>query len=121
MNGPCAVPAPRCGHIGPNVARHHLLGRGADGGYVEPEIFLYLCQPVCHQGGIHRLLALEALDGPMPATPGVLVGRIACTLRWLGWGTDPAPVTLPGEQLRAIGDVLQTLGRELRRAERSGA
>jgi hypothetical protein len=121
MNGPCAVPAPRCGYCGPGVARHHLLGRDADGKYVQPELLLLLCQPDCHQGGIHRLLTLGALDGPMPATPGVLLGRIACTFRWLAWGSDPAPVTLSGEQLRAIGDVLETIGRELRRAEGSGA
>jgi len=84
VNAPCTVPAPRCGYVGPGVANHHVLLCGADGEYVWPEILLPLCQPDCHQAGVHRLLQIEKLDGPMEPTPAVIVGRIGCTFHWLG-------------------------------------
>ena len=84
MNAPCTVPAPRCGYIGPGVADHHVLLCGADGEYVQPEILLPLCQPACHQAGVHRILQIEGLDRPMEATSAVIVGRIGCTFHWLG-------------------------------------
>lgn len=121
MNGPCFIPAPRCGYVGKGVGLHHLLGRDAAGGYLPPELFIPLCQPDDHQAGIHRLLGLEALDGPMPTTPGVLVGRIAVTLRWLTWDTPPPE---PGAVLatrpllvRAVAEQLLRISRDLRRSE----
>jgi hypothetical protein len=66
------------------VAGHHVLGCDADGEYVQPEILLRLCQPACHQAGVHRILQVEGLDGPMEVTPAVVVGRIGCTFHWLG-------------------------------------
>ena len=118
MNGPCL----RCG--GANVAQgHHVLGRDASRAYVVPEVLAPLCAPRCHQAGIHRLLSTAGLDGPMKATPGVLVGRIACFLGWLVWpceDDDCEPVV--GGALRTvlaeIANVLAAIAHELRTDER---
>jgi hypothetical protein len=119
MNAPCSVPAHRCRYQGPGVARHHVLGRGADGEYIQPELLLALCQPECHQAGVHRVLQAAGLDGPKPATPGVLISRIACNLAWLGWDRRGC-VTLPAELLAGLAEVLGPIGRELRQAEVGG-
>ena len=119
MNGACAIPAPRCGYVGPGVAAHHVLGRGADGSYITPEILLPLCQREggrCHQGGIHRLLDAAGVEGPMPATHGVLVLRIATTLGWLSVGRT-GDLLIPCAFVADIADVLGEIGRDLLRQE----
>jgi len=116
VNAPCTIPAPRCGYVGPGVAGHHVLLCGADGEYVQPEILLPLCQPACHQAGVHRLLQIEGLDRPMEATPAVIVGRIGCSLCWLGLGRS-GDVTLPAEFLADSGEELIRAFRNLRRTE----
>ena len=113
VNAPCTIPAPRCGYVGPGVGGHHVLGRGADGEYLQPEILLPLCQPDCHQRGVHRLLQIEGLDGPMDATPAVTVGRIGCALLWLGLDRSGV-VTLPAEFLADCGGELVRASRALR-------
>ena len=115
MNGTCAIGAPRCGHVGA-VERHHLLGRGADGRYLEPQLLIPLCAE-CHQLGAHRLLGLAGLDGRREATPAVLLRRLAVGLRWLAW-TEPVPpsgAVLVGWPaiVRGVAEVLDQLGREL--------
>ena len=117
MNAPCTVPAPRCGYVGTGVAGHHVLGCGADGGYVQPEILLPLCQPACHQAGVHRILQIEELDAPMEATPAVIVGRIGCSFYWLGLGRC-GEVTVPAAFLADCGGELIRASRNLRRTER---
>ena len=117
MNARCTIPAPRCGYVGPGVAGHHVLLCGADGEYVQPEILLRLCQPACHQAGVHRLLQIEGLDHPMEATPAVIVGRIGCSFRWLGLDRS-GEVTLPAEFLADCGEELIRAFRNLRRGER---
>jgi hypothetical protein len=115
----CWIPAPRCGHEGPGVAGHHVLGCDETGAYIEPEILVSLCQPDCHQGGVHRLLKAEGIDGLRPATPGVLIGRIGVTLSWLGIpGTGE--LTIPDWFFAALAEVLLQISRELRRAEALG-
>ncbi|MHB8246872.1 MAG: hypothetical protein ACYDGN_16290 [Acidimicrobiales bacterium] len=116
MTAPCIIPAPRCGQVGPGTQLHHVLVIGADGKYVQPEILIPLCQPDCHQGGIHRLLTVAGIDGPMEATPGVLVGRLGETFRWLGW-TRTGEITLPCQLLFEIGSELSRIGRDQRAAE----
>lgn len=119
MNGACAIPAPRCGYCGPGVGGHHVLGRGADGNYVQPEILLSLCQReggTCHQGGIHRLLRAAGVEGPMPATHGVLVLRIAATLGWLSIGRS-GDLLIPCTFVADLADVLGEVGRDLRHQE----
>jgi hypothetical protein len=58
-------------------------------------------------------LQIEELDGPMAATPAVIVGRIGCTFRWLGWDRS-GDVVLPAELLAACGDELVRVSRTLR-------
>lgn len=119
MNGACAIPAPRCGYVGPGVGGHHVLGCGADGRYVEPEILLALCQQqggTCHQGGVHRLLRAAGVEGPMLATHGVLVLRIATTLGWLSVGRT-GELLVPCAFIADLADVLGAIGRDLRRQE----
>jgi hypothetical protein len=111
----CAVPAHRCTGPGP-VQLHHLLGRGADGRYVEPELLIPLCQPDDHQLGVHAVLKAAGVDGPMGATPGVIVGRVACAFGWLAWDRQ-GDITLPGEFLASVADVLGGVGRALRHQE----
>jgi len=107
----------RCGAA--RVAQgHHVLGRGADGNYVSPEILAALCSPDCHQVGIHQLLAKAGIDGPLEPTPGVLVGRIGCFLGWLAWPHHgelvvPDLIEVPGSLLVEIADVLARISREL--------
>ncbi|MHB1582210.1 MAG: hypothetical protein ACYCU7_03230 [Acidimicrobiales bacterium] len=114
----CAIPAPRCGFVGRGVQLHHILVCDEHGAYVQPEILLPLCgrSGGCHQDGIHRLLAAQRLDGPMPATPGVIVGRIAVTLGWLVWRRS-GTVTLDAALLTDLCDVLAKVGFDLRRRE----
>lgn len=88
---------------------HHLLGRGADGRYLQPELLIPLCSPDDHQCGVHAVLKAAGLDGPMEPTPGVLIGRLACTFGWLDW--DGTGVLAP------VADVLGEVGRGLRRQE----
>jgi hypothetical protein len=95
-----------------------MLGRGADDAYAQPEILVPLCQPDCHQAGIHHLLRLARIGDPMEATPGVLVERIGINLGWLVWDR-PTTVTLPGILLADTADELGRIGRQLRRAEGS--
>jgi hypothetical protein len=116
VNAPCTVPAPRCGYAGPGVAGHHVLLCGADGEYVQPEILLRLCQPECHQAGVHRLLQIEGLDSPMKATPAVIVGRIGCTFHWLGLDRS-GDVVLSAEFLDDCGGELVRAFRNLQRTE----
>lgn len=116
MKTACVVPAPRCGYVGPGVARHHILGRAADGSYVQPEILVAFCQPDCHQAGIHHILSRAGLDGPMEPTPGLLVCRIAANLGWIGQHRT-GDVVLFAELLAEIADVLWGVGSELRDAE----
>ena len=119
MNGACFVPAPRCGYVGAGVGGHHVRGRGADGRYVAPEILIPLCQregATCHQGGIHRLLQTAGVDGPMQATHGVLIVRIATTLGWLSIGRS-GDLVVPCAFLADLADVLGRIGRDLRRQE----
>jgi hypothetical protein len=111
MNGRCLVP--RCGAVGP-IHWHHLTGRGPDDRYCHPDLTISLC-PECHQPGIHRLLQIAGLDGPMEATPGVLVGRVAANFGWLGWDRT-GTVELRCDLLAGIADVLGDVGRQLRRA-----
>jgi len=73
-----------------------------------------LCQPACHQAGVHRLLDIEGLDRPMEVTPAVLVGRIGCTLCWLGLDRS-GDVTLPAAFLADCGQELVRAFRNLRR------
>jgi hypothetical protein len=118
MTGPvCVIPSRRCPHEDP-VQLHHALGRGADGRYIKPEILVPLCQPDCHKMGIHAVLRSAGLDGPMEPTPGVLVGRLGCTLGWIG-GRGKGDVTLPAKLLCELAEVLGPISRELRRAETS--
>lgn len=112
----CSIPAPRCGYAGPGVQLHHVLGSDETGHYIEPQILVPLCQPGCHQHGVHRLLAAQRLDGTMPATPGVIVGRIATTLGWLVW-TREGVVSLDAALLSACIDVLAEVAHDLRRGE----
>jgi hypothetical protein len=119
MNAPCTVPAPRCGYVGKGVAGHHVLLCDADGEYVQPEILLRLCQPACHQTGVHRILQIEGLDRPMEAIPAVIVGRIGCSFYWLGLGRS-GEVTVPAGFLADCGEELIRAWRKLREAQ-SGA
>lgn len=121
MNGACLIPAPRCGYVGPGVGGHHVLGCGPDGSYVQPEIRIPLCQReggTCHQAGIHRLLEAAGVEGPMAATNGVLVLRIATTLGWLSLSRT-GEIVLPCAFIAEVADVLGSIGRELRHQERS--
>lgn len=121
MNGACSIPAPRCDYVGPGVGGHHMLGRGPDGRYVLPKILVPLCQReggTCHQGGIHRLLAAAGVEGPMAATNGVLVLRIATTLGWLSLPRT-GEIVLPCAFIAETADVLGEIGRDLRHQERS--
>jgi hypothetical protein len=94
-----------------------MLGRCSDDTYVQPEILVPLCQPGCHQAGIHHALRLAGLGDPMQATSGVLIGRIAINLGWLVWDR-PSSVTLPGGLVADVANVLGRIGRQLRRSER---
>jgi hypothetical protein len=116
---PCVIPTSRCPHED-KAQLHHVLGRGADGRYLEPQVVIPLCQPDCHQMGIHALLRGIHLDGPMPATPGVVIGRIACTLGWLG-GSGRGEIALPASLLSDLGGVLGTVSVELREQEAARA
>jgi hypothetical protein len=107
----------RCGSTH-YVQGHHMLCCGVDGAYVQPEILVPLCQPDCHQAGVHHLLRLAGIGDPMEATPGVRVERIGVNLGWLVWDR-PATVTLPGALLADVADELGRIGRELRRSEAS--
>ncbi len=107
----------RCGSTH-GVQRHHMLGRDADGAYVQPEIRVSLCQPDCHQGGIHPLLRHNGIGDPMEATPGVRIERIAANLGWLV-SDRPPTVTLPGAFVVEVADELGRIGRGLRRSEAS--
>ena len=121
MNGACAIPAPRCGYVGPGLGGHHVLGRGVDGDYVKPEILIPLCQReggTCHQGGVHRLFRAAGVEGPMEATNGVLILRIATTLGWLSVGRT-GDLVIPCAFVADVADVLGGIGRELRREERT--
>jgi hypothetical protein len=121
VNRACLVPTPRCGYVGPGVGGHHVLGRGADGRYVEPEILIPLCQReggTCHQGGVHRLLRAAGVEGPMEATYGVIVLRIAATLGWLSIGRT-GDLLIPCTFVADLADVLGGIGRDLRREERT--
>lgn len=111
----CVIPQPRCPHTDP-VHRHHVLGKDADGKYIRPEVLVNLCQPDCHKMGIHAVLRSAGLEGPMPATPGVVVGRIGCTLGWIG-GQGRGDVVLPASLLCEIAAVLGPVSRELRSRE----
>lgn len=95
---------------------HHVFGRDAGGRYVQPEVLVRLCQPKCHQAGVHRVLTSQLLEGPMEATPGVIVGRAAVNLGWLAWDR-PSTIILPGAFLADIADVLGETSRRLRQAE----
>jgi hypothetical protein len=98
------------------VDDHDVLGRDETGAYVAPRILLPLCQPDCHQGGIERLIAAEHLDGPMKATPGVLLGRIACSFSWLGFpGTGV--VCVESDFFGGLAELVGPIGRDLRRKE----
>lgn len=121
MNGACLIPAPRCGYVGPGVGGHHVLGRGADGRYVQPEILVPLCQregATCHQGGVHRLLVAAGVEGPMEATHGVLVLRIATALGWLSIGRS-GELLVPCGFVADVAEVLGVIGRDLRCQEQS--
>jgi hypothetical protein len=98
------------------VAGHHILLCGADGEYVQPEILLRLCQPECHQAGVHRILQIEGLDAPMEATSAVIVGRIGCSFYWLGLGRS-GEVTVPAGFLADCGEELIRASRNLRQTE----
>ena len=111
----CAVPGHRCTDPGP-VQWRHLFGKGADGRCVQPELLIPLCQPDDHQCGVHAVLKAAGLDSPMEPTPGVLVGRVACAFGWLAWDRQ-GDITLSGEFLAAVADVLGEVGRDLRRQE----
>jgi hypothetical protein len=95
------------------VAGHHVLLCGPDGEYVQPEILLPLCQPACHQAGVHRLLEIQGLNSPMEVTPAVVVGRIGCSLYWLGLGRC-GEVRLPARFLADCGEELIKASRGLR-------
>jgi hypothetical protein len=95
-----------------------MLARDADGAYVQPEILVPVCQPDCHQAGIHPLLRRAGIGDPMEATPGLRVERIAVNLGWLV-SDRPATVTLPGALLAEVADELGRIGRSLRRSEAS--
>ena len=116
MTRACSIPAPRCGYEGPHVQLHHVLLRDERGRYVAPEILLPLCSPDCHQGGVHRLLAAAGLEAMVPSTRGILVGRIAVTLGWLGLHRT-GDVAVPASFLAGLADVLGSIGRELRQKE----
>jgi hypothetical protein len=119
VNGACAIPAPRCGYLGPGVGGHHVLGRREDGRYVAPEIVIPLCQReggTCHQGGVHRLLRAAGVEGPMPASDWVLVLRIATTLGWLSVGRT-GELLIPCAVVADLADVLGRIGRDLRHQE----
>lgn len=107
----CAVGEHRCGREGP-VQLHHVLGRGADGAYIEPIILLPLCQPDCHQRGIHELLRAEHLDGRRSATDGLLVSRVGATCGYLG-GNGQGVVTVPAAFFCGLARHLWPLGRRL--------
>lgn len=117
MNGRCWIQAPRCGYQGNGVGRHHLLGRDETGAYVQPELLVALCQPDCHQAGVHRLLGLADLDGNREPTPALILRRLAINLRWLAWH-EPVPAsgtlldTWPA-LIRAVAEQLDVIGREL--------
>jgi hypothetical protein len=98
------------------VAGHHVLLCGADGRYVQPEILLPLCQPACHQAGVHRILQIEGLDAPMEATRAVIAARIGCSLYWLGLGRS-GEVAVPAAFLADCGEELIRGYRDLRRSE----
>ena len=118
MSGPvCVIPSPRCPHVDP-VHLHHVLGKGGDGRYVKPEIVVPFCQPDCHKMGIHAVLRSARLEGPMEATPGVLVGRVGATLGWIG-GQGRGDVVLPAKFLCELAEVLGPISRDLRRHEAS--
>ena len=118
MKSACLIPAPRCGYAGPGVEGHHVLGRDAAGAYVKPEIILPLCDrwDGCHQAGIHRLLRAQGLDGPMAPTLGVLLGRIAVTLGYVGLARTGS-VLVPSAFLADTADVLAPIGYALRQLE----
>jgi hypothetical protein len=52
----------------------------------------------------------------MKPTPGVLVGRIACSLGWLSWDKR-GQVTVSCQLLGEIADELARIGRHLRAGE----
>ncbi len=116
----CSIPAPRCGYEGAHVQCHHVLTRDELGRYVEPVILLPLCSPDCHQGGVHRLLAAAGLDAMVPVTHGIVVGRIAVTLGWLGLHRS-GDVAVPASFLAGLADVLGPIGHDLRRCGEGSA
>jgi hypothetical protein len=118
MNGLiCAVPGHRCPHEDP-VQLHHVLGRDEHRRYVQPVILLPLCQPGCHQLGVHEVLQAARLDGPAPVTRGVLLGRLACAISWLVWdGQEDGHITLPAVFFVRLAEFLGPLARELRNEE----
>ncbi len=111
----CAVPGHRCPGSGP-VQLHHVLGRDEHRRYIEPAIVVPLCQPGCHQLGVHELLRTQGLDGPKRATPGVKIARLAATLGWLG-GDGQGEVILPATFIVGCAELLGPLGRNLMAGE----
>ena len=110
----CVTPSPRCPHRGP-VQLHHVLGRDEDGYYIAPIIFVPLCQPGCHQRGIHEVLRRAALDGKRTPTDGLLLGRVGATFSWLGAGSGD--VLLPATFFAGVAEVLCPISRRLLEAE----
>lgn len=113
----CAVPAQRCPHEDPGQL-HHALGRDEHSGYVDPVILVPLCQPGCHQLGIHELLRAQGLDGPRRATIGLRVARLAVTFAWLG-GDGQGEVVLPARFFAGCAELFGPLGRKLMAEERA--
>lgn len=107
----CAVPAQSCPHVDP-VQFHHALERDEHRRYIEPLILVPLCQPGCHQLGVHELLRAQGLDGPMRATLGLKVARLAVTFGWLG-GDGQGEVVLPARFFVGSAELLGPLGRKL--------
>jgi hypothetical protein len=116
----CAIPWHRCPHEDP-VQLHHVLGRDEQRRYVQPEILLPLCEPNCHQLGVHEILKAAGLDGPMPVTRGVLLGRLGCAVSWLVWdGREDGSITLPAAFFVRQAEFLGPLSRVLRDEEAGG-
>ena len=115
----CAISAHRCPHEGP-VQWHHAFGKDEDRRYIEPLILVPFCQPGCHQLGVHELLRSQGLDGPMRATPGLKVARLAVTFGWLG-GDGQGEVVLPARFFVGCAELLGPLGRQLMEKEAEDA